>query len=247
MAKHANALAVMAKAPVAGKVKTRLTPFLSSKGAAELYRCLLLDLLESLRSFREADLFIAFTPVEAASFFKEIAGFACFPQQGQDLGERMNHAFMELSNKGYRNIVLVASDLPVFPARFLEDAFAILEGPEENSVILGPSRDGGYYLIGMSRLINEIFHGIPWSSESVLPATIEKLASLGIQICLAPRWFDIDTLADLRDMEAHVRHHGAAPQPRTARFLDGLAARGNPILEFLRDAAPQHIKPGKPQ
>lgn len=225
---HANALVVMAKAPLAGEVKTRLVPPLSPQEAAGLSRCLLLDLLEELRSFRRADLFIAFTPAEQAALFDEMARghFVCFPQKGEDLGERMNHAFTELSDKGYRNTVLVGSDLPVFPARFLEEAFAALQGPGESLVVLGPSRDGGYYLIGTNGPNREIFEGIPWGTNCVLSKTAQKLTHLGLIPHLLPAWFDIDTLGDLRYLVSMVDQTPGHFQRNTLGFLRKFRSRG---------------------
>ena len=218
MAKHANALVIMAKAPLPGAVKTRLVPPLSPEEAADLYRALLLDLLESLGSFRGADLFIAFTPAEAAPLFNDMAplGFVSFPQRGEDLGEKMSHIFEELFTKSYRNIVIIGSDMPIFPSRFLQDAFMALEGSERD-LVLGPSRDGGYYLIGMKRHIPEILKGIPWSSDNVLSVTTRKLADLGLHPRFLPSWFDVDTLEDLRYLESVADQ--LTSQHNTLRFL----------------------------
>lgn len=215
---HANALVVMAKAPLPGAVKTRLVPPLSPEEAADLYRALLLDLLESLGSFRGADLFIAFTPAEAAPLFNDMAplGFVSFPQRGEDLGKKMSHIFEELFTKGYRNIVIIGSDMPIFPSRFLQDAFMALEGSERD-LVLGPSRDGGYYLIGMKRHIPEILKGIPWSSDNVLSVTTRKLADLGLHPHFLPSWFDVDTLEDLRYLESVADQ--LTSQHNTLRFL----------------------------
>src|SRR5574341_2188072 len=177
MPTRANALAIMAKAPVPGGVKTRLVPPLSPEEAAELSRCLLLDLLEGLKSFERADLYVAFAPVDQAPFFSGIANgcFVCIPQRGRDLGERMKHIFEDLFSKGYRNIVVTGSDLPVYPPQFLQDAFMALES-SDRGFTLGPSLDGGYYLIGMNHYVPDIFQGIPWSSSSVLSTTVQKLS-----------------------------------------------------------------------
>ena len=224
MAKQGNALVVMAKAPVAGRVKTRLVPPLSPEEAAQFYGSLLLDLLESLSSFREADMFVAFTPVEAAIFFKETcpANFMCFPQSGGELGEKMELVFQDLFNRGYRKIVLIGSDLPVFPSRFLRNTFRELEKAGYNRIVLGPSRDGGYYLIGMNHPTPEIFRGIPWSARGVLSVTIQKLRDLGMKPYTLPPWFDIDTLEDLH----HLAGLKSAPhsQQHACKFLEGLAA-----------------------
>ncbi len=199
MAMHANALVVMAKAPLPGMVKTRLVPPLSNEEAAGLYRCLLLDILDGLKFFARADLFVAFTPAVSSPIFQELVSpsFVCFPQRGEDLGERMNNIFVDLLTKGYKHIAIIGGDLPAFPQRFLEEAFVKLER-SETDVVLGPSRDGGYYLIGMNRPIPEIFQGIAWSSDQVFSCTVSKLRQLGIHPHLIPTWFDIDSFEDLQ-------------------------------------------------
>ncbi len=226
MAMHANALVIMAKAPVPGEVKTRLVPPLSPEEASELYRCLLLDLLESLGSFKRADIFVAFTPADAASLFDRLvpSGFVCFPQRGMNLGERMNHIFEDLFCKGYRNIVLVGSDLPHFPLRFLQEAFVILERSSQD-LVLGPSCDGGYYLIGMNRRTQEVFEGIPWSTNRVLSKTIQKLTDLRLKHCLLPLWFDIDTVEDLRYLASLADNPTDRSQRITFGFLNALSAK----------------------
>lgn len=225
MAMHANALVVMAKAPVTGMVKTRLVPPLSPEEAAELYRCLLLDLLESLGSFKWADLFVAFTPADAASLFDKLApsGFVCFPQRGADLGGRMNHIFEDLFCKDYRNIVLVGSDLPYLPSSFLKEAFVILERSAQD-LVLGPGCDGGYYLIGMNRHIPEVFEGIAWSTKSVLSKTIQKLTDLGLKPYLLPLWFDIDTAEDLRYLKSSANPLTDHSWNHTLRFMNRLSS-----------------------
>jgi rSAM/selenodomain-associated transferase 1 len=220
MAMHANALVVMAKTPLPGMVKTRLVPPLSLEEAAELYRCLLLDVLDGLKFFARADLFVAFTPAISAPVFRELVSpsFICFPQRGEDLGERMNNVFVDLRTKGYKHIAIIGGDLVPLPSRFLEEAFVRLER-SDTDVVLGPSRDGGYYLIGMNRPIPEIFEGIAWSSGSVLSSTIQKLSKLGLKPPLLPLWFDIDTPEDLRYLESVSNRFSTCSQQRTFRFL----------------------------
>jgi rSAM/selenodomain-associated transferase 1 len=197
MPKSANALVVMAKAPVAGEVKTRLVPPLTPDAAAELYRCLLLDLLDHLAAFAGADLYIACDPPAGLSLFQEFAppAFVCFPQRGGDLGQRMRSIFEDLFNKGSERVVVIGSDLPVFPLTFLDEAFRALDGAAP--VVLGPSRDGGYYLIGLGRMLPEVFTDVPWGTERVFEATGRRLSRMGVAPVLMPEWFDVDTAADL--------------------------------------------------
>jgi len=200
---RANALAVMAKAPIAGLVKTRLAPPFTLEQAAEFYRALLIDQLEHLTALRIADLNVAFTPGEALALIESVmpARYQCFPQHGDDLGERMNCVFAELARRGHRNVVLIGSDLPPVPLETLHDAFAQLSA-DHHRVVLGPSRDGGYYLVGMNQPVPQIFSGMTWSHERVLARTSEKLSHLGVDFRLLPEWFDIDSVEDIVRLQA---------------------------------------------
>lgn len=215
---HANALVIMAKAPVPGQSKTRLVPPLSPQEAAEISRCLLLDLLDSLASFEGADLFVAFSPAEAAPFFQETvpSNFVCFAQNGRDLGERMKNVFDDLMSRGYKNVVLLGSDVPALPAGFLTEAFMVLGKSEK--VVVGPSRDGGYYLIGLNRAEPEIFTGVTWSSEDVLALTVKKLSDCGRRPYFLPSWFDIDTKEDLHYLRSTAGESRTKSARRTILF-----------------------------
>jgi rSAM/selenodomain-associated transferase 1 len=210
----------MAKAPVAGKVKTRLVPPLTFEEAAELYHCLLADLFDSLRPSASADLFVAYTPPEATGFRADLAakGIACFSQRGSDLGERMDSVFQDLLGDGYGSVVVIGSDLPVLPAEFLKQAYVALE-TVETDLVLGPNRDGGYYLVGMRRPLPEIFANMPWGSDKVLSATLERIYGLGLRAFLLPAWFDIDTPDDLDRLQAMAYDLDPVRQPRTLHWL----------------------------
>jgi hypothetical protein len=108
----------------------------------------------------------------------------------------MQTVFDDLWARGHRRVVLIGGDLPVFPLNFLQQAFALLDAPADR-VVLGPSRDGGYYLVGMNRLVPEIFAGMSWSHEQVLSDTLKKLDALKVNALQLPPWFDVDTPADL--------------------------------------------------
>ena len=199
MAMPVNALAVMAKAPVAGEVKTRLLPAVTAEEAAELSRALLVDQLKHLQEFDAADFYLAFAPDDARLLMENLAPpcFRLFPQEGADLGARMEAAFKRLFDIGHRNIVLIGGDLPPMPLRYFAEAYAFLATSNQR-VVLGPSRDGGYYLVGCNQPTPQIFQGMRWSHSAVLAQTQDKLASLKIDYHLLSTWFDIDTPADLR-------------------------------------------------
>src|SRR5918994_3242735 len=198
----ANALVILTKAPQPGQSKTRLVPPLSYAEAAELARALLLDQLESLTTVRGARLFIAFTPETAAGFFEGFIsqGFTCFAQRGRSLGERMCHAFEHLFASGFENIILIGSDLPTLPMKYFQQAYGWLE--KSADIVLGPSADGGYYLIGMNRMIATLFDDIEWSSADVLCQTIHKLDDLNLKHELLSEWYDIDTAKDLERLQS---------------------------------------------
>jgi rSAM/selenodomain-associated transferase 1 len=191
-----NALVVVAKKPIPGQTKTRLCPPFSPESAAEFYRCLMLDTLALMSRLETADRIIAFTPESARPYFESLApnGFCLVPQQGNDLGERLANALRHHFDLGYRRVVIMNSDGPTLPLACLESAFSGLESAD---VTLGPGHDGGYYLIGMKRQYPALFRGITWSSEKVIPQTLEICRREGLSVHRLPEWYDVDVAADL--------------------------------------------------
>ena len=207
MATHANALAVMAKAPLAGQVKTRLLSSFTAEEAAELSRSLLVDQLNHVQELDQTDFYLVFAPDDARLLMEKLAPscFRLFPQQGDDLGGRMAAVFERLFQMGHKNIALIGGDLPPVPLGFFDQAYAFLMSLKKR-VVLGPSRDGGYYLVGCNQPTPEIFQGMTWSHSEVLTETQNKLASLKVDYHLLPPWFDIDTVDDLRYLESVSDH-----------------------------------------
>ena len=207
MATHANALAVMAKAPLAGQVKTRLLSSFTAEEAAELSRSLLVDQLNHVQELDQTDFYLVFAPDDARLLMEKLSPscFRLFPQQGHDLGGRMAAVFERLFQLGHKNIALIGGDLPPVPLGFFDQAYAFLMSLKKR-VVLGPSRDGGYYLVGCNQPTPEIFQGMTWSHSEVLKETQNKLASLKVDYHLLPSWFDIDTVDDLRYLESVSDH-----------------------------------------
>ena len=225
MATGDNALVVMTKAPEPGRSKTRLVPPLTFEEAAALSRALLLDQMEHLTEFGGAKLFIAFAPESSAPWFRVITPqrFSCFPQAGAGLGERMRLVFENLFARGFGNVILIGSDLPPIPLQFFDSAYASLSA--QRDVVLGPSEDGGYYLVGMKRLIPGIFEEISWSRADVLIRTLEKINRASLRYELLPACQDVDTPGD--PMSLYARHE-AAPflMKNTWTLLQELRERG---------------------
>ncbi|MFQ5881480.1 MAG: TIGR04282 family arsenosugar biosynthesis glycosyltransferase [Candidatus Methylomirabilales bacterium] len=212
-------VAIMAKAPRAGEVKSRLCPPLSTEEAAELYRCFLLDKIEQVRMLKEASPAIAYTPAEGRIFFEEWApGFVLVLQRGTDLGTRLANSFDQLFAKGYGGALVIDTDTPTLPAGFLQQALDLI-ATQQIDVVLGPSEDGGYYLIGLRTLHRELFEEMAWSTAQVLPETIRRAEAKGLKIACLPPWFDIDTPDDLERLKVSlVRMEGIAPS-HTRRFF----------------------------
>jgi rSAM/selenodomain-associated transferase 1 len=211
------ALIVVAKEPVPGLTKTRLCPPFTPESAAELYHCLMLDTLSLVGRLQGADRVIAYAPPGARGYFREQApnGFRLVPQEGVDLGQRLANALGHHLDLGYRRVVIMNSDGPTLPLAYLEEAFS---GLDDADIALGPSYDGGYYVIGMKRLHAELFQGITWSTEHVLAQTLEKCQQAGLLVHHLPKWYDVDVGADLDRLH---RDLGRDPQlaPCTWAFL----------------------------
>lgn len=215
-----HAIAVMAKAPEAGHVKTRLVPPLSQEAAAELYRCLLLDKLLQVGQLSEVDPYLAYTPAESRPLMLSLAPepFTLIPQAGSDLGERLHRLSAILLERGHPAVLLIDSDTPTLPTTYLVDAIARL-GSETTDLVLGPTEDGGYYLIGLKRPCRPLFDGIPWSSAAVLTETLRRASAQRLRVTTLPSWFDVDTPDDLVRLRHDLATNGNALAPHTRGFL----------------------------
>jgi len=220
MPTRANALVIMAKAPTPGRVKTRLMPFLSGSQAAALCRALLVDQLEHLCAVRNADLYLAFSPRDVRRSMRRMAParFQLFPQHGRDLGERMHDIFTTLFAKGHKRIVLIGADLLPVPLSRFAQAFAYLDHPGP-SAVLGPSTDGGYYLIALNRSLPEIFIRMRWSHDQVFAQTLLRFHALHVPTLELPLWFDIDRPADLIFVRSALDSRLRRTAPKTSQIV----------------------------
>jgi rSAM/selenodomain-associated transferase 1 len=213
------AVAIMAKAPTAGAVKTRLTPPLTAAQAARLYRCFLLDKLGQVRALDAVHPVVAYTPAEERATFEALApDFRLLPQRGPDLGTRLVGVLTTLLDDGHVGAIAVDSDTPTLPTEFLQRGVARLMEPEVD-VVVGPTDDGGYYLIGTRGPRPELFHDMPWSTSDVFAETLRRARAAGLRVVTLPVWFDVDTAADLARLEASLAALGPGGPPHTARFF----------------------------
>ena len=233
------ALAVMTKAPQAGRVKTRLVPPLTPEEAAELNKCFLRDTAAAISiacSRRTAGSegataargIAVYTPVGAESAYTEIlpAGFSLLPQRGDKFGERLYFAVEDLFRCGFETVCLIDSDSPTVPAENLAEAVELLS-THEDRVVLGPSDDGGYYLIGVKQPHRRLFEQIDWSTERVLDQTIQRAAAIRLEVKLLPTGYDVDDSASLRRLcdELLADARSADIAPCTREFLASFVER----------------------
>ena len=197
------ALVIFAKAPVPGQVKTRLSPALTADEAATLHGSFVLDTLERTKAavgtFKlPVDRFLACAPSSTHVFFRIMEarhGVTLLDQQGEDLGARMHHTFDNLFARGYQRVCLVGTDVPSLPLTHYRDA---VESLTRHDLVIGPARDGGYYLIGLTRPRADLFANIPWSTDRVMALTQERADAAGLKTAVLPAWSDVDTLHDLQ-------------------------------------------------
>lgn len=195
-------LGIFVKIPESGHVKTRLVPPLADEDACQLYDAFLRDLFIRLDKLKKVDVTVFFTGGDDPSTLQEFAParFRFVAQAGRDLGQRLSSAFAQLLADEGDAAVIIGSDSPDLPLTFVKRAFLKLK---RKDVVLGPASDGGYYLIGLTRLRGELFSGPAWGSETVLAETLEIIRSHSLSCSILPLWYDVDdahTLALLRSM-----------------------------------------------
>jgi rSAM/selenodomain-associated transferase 1 len=214
------AIAIMAKAPEPGEVKTRLCPPLSLDEAARLYRCFLLDKIDQVKALKVGAPAIAYTPDHARALFAALVtpNFRLIPQEGPDLGARILNTLNRLIDFGHSGAVAVGSDTPTLPLAYLETAVSLLAAPAID-VVLGPSQDGGYYLIGLRKLHPELFEQMQWSTAEVFSETMRRARAKGLRVACLPPWYDVDTPEDLRRLKETLRLNATSDARQTKRLL----------------------------
>lgn len=198
-------VAVFAKQPRPGAVKTRLCPPLTACQAARLYEC---SLRETVRGATAGDRHtVLYYQGERAFFEEAFPALPLYAQQGADLGARLVHAFASRFEAGARKVVVIGSDSPDLPQAYFQQAFAALD---THDTVLAPAADGGYVLIGLRRPAPELFTHIPWSTPRVLAATRQRIAEHRLTCVELSAWYDIDDVAALRQLMKRTPHSDTA-------------------------------------
>jgi hypothetical protein len=223
--RHAGAVVTMARAPWTGG-KTRLD---TSGGAAaheDLRHALFLDTLDVVTSMTGVEHIVACEPPDACEAMRALAGATVdvIAQRGGDLGQRLACVFEDVFRVGVNTAVVIGSDLPDLPPRLLEAALASLD-EDDDRVVLGPSPDGGYYLVGMNRPHPDLFEGIDWSTDRVLTQTLDAARAHGIDVVLIEPWADVDEPRDLTQLAERTAGSAAS---RTRAWCSAHSAGGAP-------------------
>lgn len=194
-----SALIIFAKYPAKGKVKTRLGAVIGDEAGLDFYKYSAGNIFQTGESVRNnyADVFIFFAGCENENVMKVWVkhNFYFNKQNGIDLGERMKNAFEALFKKNYRQVVIIGTDSPTISPDMILTAFQKLES---NDIVLGPTFDGGYYLLGMKKFFPPVFENINWSSVEVFSQTLQRTQSLKLSTHILEKIIDVDTVSDLR-------------------------------------------------
>jgi len=216
MQHNSNALIVVAKRPTPGKTKTRLSPPLTPELASALYECFLFDTLDQIRQVRDAQHVIAY--LDEYDYFQRLApDFELIPQEGHDLGERLDNALTFYLSRGYERVVIMDSDSPTLPPDYLSRAFHILS--DSADVVLGPCDDGGYYLIGLKKPTPRLLREVHMSTPTVAADTMALAKEEGLNLVMLPTWYDIDDIASLSRLIKEIEELELVSPTHTCYFL----------------------------
>ncbi len=225
-------LAIFAKPPVPGRVKTRLSPALPAGLACDLYRGMLADALDAATRASADERFVYWTEPITNVATQPPKDFASRVQRGDDLGARLEAAFGDMLRKPGDRAIVIGADCPDLDAENIDRAFGQLE---RNQLVLGPARDGGYYLIGLSATAPELFRDVSWGTESVLAETLTRVGRLKIKAATLEILSDLDTPQDLIGLIGRLLEPAAPGRiPRASHSRAALEAMG--LFPELRTA-----------
>lgn len=211
-----NAYILFTREPIPGKTKTRLMPYFTGEQCAELHKCFLMDIRDEMKRL-DADIVVAYTggkPEALTEIFGESTPRIC--QRGADIWEKMDNAIADTLALGYERAVLTGADIPELKSAVIAQAFKQLEASD---VVLAPTSDGGYYLVGMNERHREVFSIETAGPKSVFEATHQSAEDMGLKVSLCDSQEDIDTPEDLADYRCRMRSDRKLRRTHTGRYL----------------------------
>jgi len=237
-----NAVVLMAKAPVAGWVKTRLCPPLDHRESARLYTCMLGDAAEEMSALTAVRRYLFLDPPESVGSLQgpPFSGFEPYPQRGRNLGDRMRDGATTAFLRGARRVVIVGADCPSLSAGTVRRAFRELSTGA--SVVFGPSADGGYYLVGLSSPDERLFRGFRWSTAEVLRDAAARCRILSATFSFLPPERDVDTGEDLLALREWTRTHARPACPRTRGWITDYFGKGGDGFPGSRERTPGPLR-----
>ncbi len=242
-------IAVMAKASRPGRTKTRLAPPLSFGEAAEFNTAFLHDVAANIAAAGQhasVAAYMAYGPPDATAFFRSHfpPSVGLIEAWHQNFGDCLFVAIEQVLARGHTSAVVLNSDSPTLPTALLVETVRVLAQPGDRAV-LGPSNDGGYYLLGLKAPHRRLFEDVAWSTAAVARQTRERAAEIGLGVHVLPEWYDVDDVVSLQLLRGELiegrrfaPNLQPAPAPHAAALLRSLLARGDLALRLDTDAAP---------
>ena len=219
-------LVIMAKAPKVGSVKTRLAANLSSQQATELYACLLNDTIALGHALHKVEIAIMCPESDVEDLSRSVTQeVPIVPQTGRGLAAGLTSVFAHFANAGRQRVIAFNSDSPHLPASVLENAFDLLEN---HDLVVGPTHDGGYYLVGAKASHPALFEDDRMGTTSALETLMGRARRLQLLVCFTDHFYDIDVASDLTRLAAELRLTPARA-PRTAAWLNEWARSGSQL------------------
>ena len=209
-------LVIMAKAPRLGAVKTRLAGNLSLRAVTELYSCLLNDTIALAKALQHVEIAIMCPESDVQGLSRSVTEAAhIVPQKGQGLAAGLTSVFAEFANSRHQRVIAFNSDSPHLPASMLEEAFDLLETCD---LVVGPTQDGGYYLVGARDSHPGLFISDGMGTRSALELLLTRAQALGLSVRLTSPFYDIDIPTDLNQLSDELQRM-PEKAPRTAKWL----------------------------
>ncbi|MGY3051938.1 rSAM/selenodomain-associated transferase 1 [Pedobacter sp. UYEF25] len=188
-----DALIIFVRHPELGKVKTRLAASIGDEKALVIYQKLLRHTFTVTKPLTAAKFVFYAETIQKMDLWNEQGYWKC-KQKGRDLGERMKHAFSFLFDQGFKRVIIIGSDCYLLTSRTILDAFEMLS---THQMVIGPAEDGGYYLLGMTKLYPEVFENKIWSTDQIAAQTIQDARKMGVKFSLLTTLSDVDEFDDL--------------------------------------------------
>jgi rSAM/selenodomain-associated transferase 1 len=219
---YTRKLGIFVKIPAPGAVKTRLVPPLTPAEASELYGAFLADFFARLARLKKLEATVFYDGENSEAIEGLLPHKATLVrQEGDSLGERLENAFRRLFSRDCAGACVIGSDSPDLPLPYIKRAYLKLKRVE---AVVGPTFDGGYYLIGLKRLIPDLFHGIPWGTTNVLAETLRIAEAGSISCAFLPPWYDVDDVISLSHLETMLMARRLERRDRLFRVERALKA-----------------------